>query len=139
MYSISQLANAADVNVESVRYYERRGLIEQPQKPSQGYRRYPESTLNRIRFIKRAKELGFTLEEISNLLMLEAAPCREVQGIAVTKLADVQAKLADLQRLETVLGYLIEQCATNADQSDCPIIASLLPKNSITEVQSSKP
>ena len=129
MYTISQLANSASVNVETVRYYERRGLIEQPDKPTGGYRRYPVTTLNRIIFIKRAQELGFTLEEISNLLTLNDAPCREVQDLASQKLTGVRAKMADLRRLELVLNNLINQCTTNPNQAHCPINDSLLPED----------
>lgn len=129
MYTISQLARSAGVNVETVRYYARRGLIEQPDKPAEGYRRYPLTTLNRILFIKRAQELGFTLEEIANLLTLDETPCAEVQGIAKQKLASVQAKRADLYRLETLLTDLLNQCTTNPDQTHCPIIDTLLPEN----------
>ncbi len=126
MYTISQLAKSAGVNVETVRYYERRSLIEQPDKPIEGYRRYPVTTLNRIRFIKRAQELGFTLEEISNLLMLDDTPCQEVQDMASHKLVCVRAKMADLRRLENVLNDLLSQCGVNPDQTHCPIIDTLL-------------
>ena len=124
MYVIGQLAKLASVNVETVRYYERCG-----QKPVKGYRRYPETTLNRIRFIKRAQELGFSLDEIANLLMLEETSCQEVQSIANHKLASVRAKMADLRRLETSLNDLLKQCASNTEQAHCPIITSLLPEN----------
>lgn len=129
MYTISQFAKTAGVNVETVRYYERRGLIEQPDKPIEGYRRYPVTTLNRIRFIKRAQELGFTLEEISNLLMLYDAPCQEVQDMASHKLVSVRSKIADLRRLEIVLNDLLSQCAANPDQTHCPIINSMIPED----------
>ncbi|PIQ42231.1 MAG: Hg(II)-responsive transcriptional regulator [Thalassolituus sp. CG17_big_fil_post_rev_8_21_14_2_50_53_8] len=129
MYTISQLAKSAGVNVETIRYYERRGLIEQPDKPTYGYRRYPETTLNRIRFIKRAQELGFSLEEITHLMALGEFPCEEVQDMASQKLASVRAKMADLHRLEIVLNDLLYQCAANPDQTHCPIIESLLPEN----------
>lgn len=129
MYTISQLANSAGVNVETIRYYERRGLIEQPDKPTNGYRRYPETTLNRIRFIKRSQDLGFSLDEITQLLALGESPCQEVQGMAEQKLASVRAKIADLCRLETVLDDLLNQCAANPDHTHCPIIESLLPEN----------
>ncbi|MCS6116610.1 Hg(II)-responsive transcriptional regulator [Shewanella baltica] len=113
MYTISQLAKSAGVNVETVRYYERRGLIEQPDKPTEGYRRYPVTTLNRIRFIKRAQELGFTLEEISHLLMLDNTPCQEVQDMASHKLVSVRAKMADLRRLETVFFKIVVTLCLN--------------------------
>ncbi|HAW91358.1 TPA: Hg(II)-responsive transcriptional regulator [Candidatus Azambacteria bacterium] len=129
MYTISQLANSAGVNIETVRYYERRALIKQPDKPDEGYRRYPVTTLNRIIFIKRAQELGFTLEEISNLLTLNDTSCQEVQDLASQKLLGVRAKMADLRRLETVLNNLLNQCAANPDRTHCPIIDSLLPED----------
>jgi len=116
-YTIGQLAKAADVNVETVRYYERRGLIAQPPKPTEGYRTYSRAALARILFIKRAQELGFTLEEIANFLKLGESPFLEVQDMAAQKLASVRAKLADLRRLETVLVDMLNQCAeatTNA-------------------------
>lgn len=126
MYSISLLAKSAFVGVETVRYYERRGLIVQPDKPPQGCRRYPEATLKRIQFIKRAQDLGFTLDEIANLLSLSDSNCATVQGLARHKLANVRDKIRDLLRLETVLSALVSQCATNTDQNPCPIIESLL-------------
>jgi len=129
MYTISQLAKSAGVNVETVRYYERRGLIEQPDKPPECYGRYPITTLNRIRFIKRAQELGFTLEEISHLLMLDNTPCQEVQDMASHKLVSVRAKIADLSRMETVLNDLLSQCVANPDKTHCPIIDSLFPED----------
>ncbi|ALZ74782.1 Hg(II)-responsive transcriptional regulator [Rheinheimera sp. F8] len=129
LYTIGQLANAAVVNVETIRYYERRGLVEQPGKPTQGFRRYPVTTLNRLRFIKRAQELGFTLEEIHHLLTLNDTPCQGVQDVATLKLANVRSKIADLQSLELVLHHLLNQCASNPDQTHCPIIESLQPHN----------
>ncbi len=130
-YTIGQLAKTATVNVETIRYYERRGLIAQPPKPPEGYRIYSRATLARILFIKRAQELGFTLEEIANLLELGESPCREVQCMAAQKLASVRAKLADLRRLEIVLDDLLNQCAVNPDQTHCPIIESLQPDDNI--------
>jgi len=130
--TIGELAKVASVNVETIRYYERRGLIEQPVKPEQGYRTYSRETLVRILFIKRAQELGFTLEEIANLLSLGDAHCLEVQEMAEGKLASVRAKIADLRRLETVLDNLVIQCRTNPDQSHCPIVESLLPDDKST-------
>lgn len=126
--TISQLARAAGIHVETVRYYERRGLIHQPAKPKQGYRLYPEATLARIIFIKRAQELGFTLEEITHLLTLGELPCREVQSMAAQKLTSVRTKIDDLRRLEITLEKLLSQCITNPDQSHCPIIESLQPE-----------
>lgn len=126
-FTIGLLARAAGVNIETIRYYERRRLINQPAKPERGYRTYPKKTLERVLFIKRAQELGFTLEEIDNLLSLGDAHCQEVQEIAEGKLASVREKIADLQRLENVLDNLVTQCRTNPDHAHCPIVESLLP------------
>tara|TARA_R110002049_G_scaffold79063_1_gene201644 strand:+ start:470 stop:859 length:390 start_codon:yes stop_codon:yes gene_type:complete len=125
--TISKLAQEAGVNVETIRFYEKKGLIQQPQKPIQGYRQYPDETLEKIRFIKRAKELGFTLDEIAHLLSLEELPCSQVQALSQHKLNTVQAKLKDLNRLEKALIELLKQCNNNEDESYCPVIDSLQP------------
>tara|TARA_R110002096_G_scaffold152824_6_gene316094 strand:+ start:13934 stop:14320 length:387 start_codon:yes stop_codon:yes gene_type:complete len=125
--TISKVAKALAINVETVRFYERRGLIEQPAKPELGYRHYPDDTINRIRFIKRSQELGFTLDEIANLLNLNDSPCVQVQELAEHKLAAVKEKMADLRRLEKALKALLLQCHSNEDDSHCPIIDSLQP------------
>lgn len=122
---IGQLAKSADINIESVRFYERKGLIVQPIKPLEGYRQYPEKTLQRIMFIKRAQRLGFTLDEISDLLAMQTAKCSEVQELAELKLEDVRARLTDLKRMETVLKSLLNSCKTNPNNADCPIIETL--------------
>lgn len=126
---ISELAKSAGVNIETIRYYERRHLITQPIKPTQGYRAYPQATLERVLFIKRAQELGFTLQEIANLLILGEGNCLSVQAIAQQKLTSVRAKIVDLNRLEHVLDHLVTQCKNNAIESSCPIVESLLPKS----------
>ncbi len=126
---ISELAKSAGVNVETIRYYERRKLIQQPLKPEQGFRDYADATLERVLFIKRAQELGFTLEEISNLLQLGDENCLSVQEIAEHKLVNVRAKIVDLCRLESVLDNLVTQCKCNPSESSCPIVETLLPKN----------
>ena len=123
---IGQLAKLAGINIESVRFYERKGLIIQPIKPQQGYRQYPDKTLQRILFIKRAQKLGFTLEEISDLLAMETAKCNEVQELAKSKLEDVRTRLADLSRMESVLVDLLISCKTNPNNAECPIIDSLI-------------
>ena len=103
MYTIGQLADAAKVNVETIRYYERQGFIEQPKKPKQGYRQYPQETLTTILFIKRAQQLGFTLAEIAVLIDLSTGGCHDVQILTETKLLAVRQKLKDLKRLEKAL------------------------------------
>lgn len=125
--TISKVATELDINVETVRFYERQRLIEQPAKPEVGYRHYPNETVNRIRFIRRAQQLGFTLREITRLLSLEDQPCSQVQDLAEDKLGTVKDKIADLTRLETALKALLLQCHNNDDDNHCPIIDSLQP------------
>ncbi len=125
--TISKLAKELGINVETVRFYEKKGLIVQPEKPIQGYRHYPDETIVRIRFIKRAQELGFTLDEITSLMSLEERSCAQVQALAEQKLQTIQDKMKDLKRLEKALATLLKQCADNDDKSHCPIIDSLQP------------
>jgi len=125
--TISKLAKELNINIETIRFYERKGLIKQPVKPAQGYRHYPDETLNRISFIKRAQELGFTLNEIAGLLSLNDHPCAQVQELAEAKLQTVQNKIKDLNRLENALQALLAQCQTNEDESKCPVIDALRP------------
>ena len=131
--TISKLAKAADVNVETIRYYQRVGLIEQPQKPSQGYRQYPEATLTRIRFIKRAQRLGFTLKEIEELLKLDDEQCTEAKKLAEQKLVIIEENIADLSAMRLTLGNLINSCNQNEDKSNnlnsCKIIQALTDEN----------
>lgn len=123
--TISKLAKDLGLNVETIRFYERKGLIDQPSKPSTGYRHYSDQISSRIRFIKRAQELGFTLEEIANLLVLSDQPCHQVQELAEKKLIAVKAKIKDLRKLETALDGLLDECRSNDDSSHCPVIDSL--------------
>ena len=125
--TISKIAKEIGINIETVRFYERKGLIKQPVKPLQGYRQYPTETVNRIRFIRRSQELGFTLNEIEGLLSLNDNPCNQVEELAKKKLVAVQAKQADLQLLEKALVEHIGQCQSNEDDTCCPIINSLQP------------
>ena len=127
MYTISKLAKSAGVNVETIRYYERKKLIKQPKKPLQGYRQYPEETLTRVLFIRRAQYLGFTLSEIDILIKLSVGSCHEVQHLAEHKLEVVQAKIKDLKRLEKSLKHLVSSCQSNPDAACCPIIDALVP------------
>ncbi len=125
--TIGKLASSAGVNVETIRYYERRGLIDQPVKPGNGFRLYDKTILDRIIFIKKAQGLGFNLDEIENLLSLSNGRCSEIQSLAEAKLGDVQLKIQGLQRLETVLVDLVRQCNARLDKAHCPIIEVLLP------------
>lgn len=124
--TVGQVARAAGVNVETIRYYQRRKLMEKPEKPFGGVRRYPRTAVDRVRFIKRAQQLGFTLEEVRNLLALEdGRSCTEAQRLATAKLAAVESRIADLQRMRRVLKALIGECRTRRGTLACPIISSL--------------
>lgn len=124
-YTIGQLAKAAGVGVETVRYYQKRDLLPVPMV-SRGFRTYPVALAERIRFIKRAQELGFTLDEIANLLLLEDSNDKKaIRDVAQERLQQVQAKLADLHKMEAMLTNLIQQCASSTLQAQCPIIQAL--------------
>ena len=128
-HTIGQLAKRADVNVETVRFYERKGLIEQPQAPGGGFRKYGDDVVRRIRFIKRAQNLGFTLREIAELLDLSfTGTCDEVRLKAEHKLDEVSQKIRDLQRMKRALKDVIQTCNARADIETCPILAALDPK-----------
>jgi MerR family mercuric resistance operon transcriptional regulator len=127
--TIGQLAKTANINVETVRYYQRIHLIEQPDKPALGYRVYPDETLNRIRFIKRAQLLGFSLEEISQLLEISDEQCETAAQMGHDKLQLIQQKISDLSKMASVLDEYTQQCAINADHSHCPIIDTLIDEN----------
>ena len=124
--TIGRLAKAAGVNVETIRYYQRRGLVNEPSKPLGGHRRYAPLAATRVRFIKRAQQLGFTLEEITGLLRLEdGQSCRETRLLAEHKLAVVEERIADLNRMRRLLKGLIAECAAGQRPRSCPIIATL--------------
>lgn len=123
--TIGQLAAAAGVNRQTVRYYQRRGLIEQPPKPASGYRRYPRATLERIQFIKRAQGLGFSLEEIRDLLALGDGQCEDVRRVAEHQRALVAARIADLAAMQDTLDGLIERCRSAHPPGHCPMIETL--------------
>lgn len=128
MLTIGRVATAAGVNVETVRYYQRRGLLREPDKPLNGQRRYSEDDVSRLSFIKRAQVLGFTLEEIVILLSLEGADCcHDTHELAVHKLSMIDAKIADLTNMRRALVGLVRQCEIGNQQGNCPIIRSLLP------------
>jgi MerR family mercuric resistance operon transcriptional regulator len=125
--TIARVAKAAKVGVETVRFYERRGLIAQPAKMNGAYRRYDAEHVRRIRFVKRSQELGFTLEEIESLLRLEdGADRRSVQKIATARLEQVRERIADLRRIERTLSHLLEDCRNGAGHR-CPIISAIAP------------
>ena len=123
--TIPGVAREAGIGVETVRYYERRGLIRQPEKRSGAYRRYGSEHLQRIRFVKRAQELGFTLEEIEALLGLQDGANRaQVRRVASARREQIRAKMADLRRIDRVLTHLLAECEAGKTPH-CPIIESL--------------
>jgi MerR family mercuric resistance operon transcriptional regulator len=124
--TIGQLAQAAGVNVETIRYYQRRGLLDEPPKPAGSHRRYASEQVKRVRFIKRAQALGFTLDEVSTLLLLDAASaCCETHALAVRKLDSIERKMTDLAAIAEVLMGLVRQCEARDDLEPCPIIDAL--------------
>jgi len=124
--TIGALAETAGVNVETIRFYQRKGLMPEPEKPYGSIRRYGAAELARVRFIKSAQRLGFSLEEVGELLKLEdGARCGEARQLAEQKLVDVRQKLGDLQRIESVLAGLVARCSAVRGRVNCPLIASL--------------
>src|SRR5579863_2004932 len=124
--TIGKLASAAGVNLETIRYYQRRGLLEEPAKPYGGHRRYPAGVVKRVRFIKRAQALGFTLTEIAGLLGLEEArACAETRDLASRKLTLIEDKMADLAAMRQALADLLRQCDRRTKGGTCPIIQTL--------------
>lgn len=124
--TIGAFARAAGVNVETIRFYQRKGLLLEPDKPSGSIRRYGEADVTRVRFVKSAQRLGFSLDEIADLLRLEdGTHCDAASSLAEHKLGDIQDKLADLQRMEAVLAELVCACHSRRGSVSCPLIASL--------------
>lgn len=128
MLTISKLASAAGVNVETIRFYQRRGLLAEPAKPLGGIRHYAQADVSRVLFIKAAQRIGFTLDEIEQLLNLDdGMHCSEARAIAEHKLEMVREKLADLQRIESALAQLVGRCEASRGQVSCPLIDALQP------------
>ncbi|AJP48514.1 MerR family transcriptional regulator [Rugosibacter aromaticivorans] len=124
--TIGTFAKAAGVNVETIRFYQRKGLLPEPDKPYGSIRRYGKEDVTRVRFVKSAQRLGFSLDEIAELLKLEdGSYCIEAREQAERKLADVRAKLADLTGIEHVLAELVERCCEARGRVRCPMIAAL--------------
>ena len=123
--TIGRLAQAAGVNVETVRYYQRIGLVKKPPKPLQGIRYYPPDAVNRIRFIKRAQQLGFSLQEIAQLLELGSGQCEDVRHQAEARLTQIESQIKDLQAMRRVLRQLVNDCRRHARPGYCPIVQTL--------------
>ena len=124
--TIGAFAAAAEVSVETVRFYQRRGLLTEPDRPSGRIRRYGSSDVARVRFIKASQRLGFSLDEVAGLLSLDdGAHCDEARALAEAKLLDVRGKLADLRRIEKVLAALVSECCATTGTVSCPLISTL--------------
>ena len=125
--TIGILAKRSCVSVETIRYYQRRHLLQKPSKPLGGYRQYSSETVTRVRFIKRAQVLGFTLEEITGLLGLdERKACLETREITAQKVALIEQKIADLSRMKKALSRLVRACDASSAGEPCPIIHLLV-------------
>jgi MerR family transcriptional regulator, copper efflux regulator len=125
-FTIGEVANRAGVGVETVRFYERKGLLAEPPRLASGYRQYPPDAIRRILFIHRAQALGFSLREVSDLLSLHVEKprqsCGEVRRRAEAKLADIDSRIAGLVHMKSALQPLVEACRKRADTSECPIL-----------------
>lgn len=126
--TIGFLARSADVNIETVRYYQRFGIIDEPVKPFDGYRIYPHETVDRIRFIKRSQQLGFSLKEIAELLELGDGHCDDIRQRAEEKQAHIDKQIKDLKKLRKTLASLIKTCLSGTDSAHCPIVETLTRK-----------
>ena len=127
--TIGNLARAAGVGVETVRYYQRRGLLGEPGRQAGRVRRYGDDAVARIRFIRRAQEMGFALEDVKVLLVLGETPeCRGARALAAKKLGVIESRIRDLERMRQALGELIQQCDAGGTRS-CPIIENLAGRN----------
>ncbi len=123
-----QVAEQAGVNVETLRYYERRGLLKEPARRSSGYREYPLEAVRVVRFIKRSQELGFTLGEIEELLVLregEGLVCAEAQATATRKIKEIEEKIKNLRAMKNALGILVKTCESQNGVRECPILDAL--------------
>ncbi len=127
-FTIGDIAARSGVGVETVRFYERKGLLEKPARSSSGYRLYAQGAVSCIRFIRRAQELGFSLREIGELLQLRVdgrTTCRDVKRKAEEKVAEVDSRIADLARIRRALNALVQACAGSGPTSECPILEAL--------------
>lgn len=136
---IGQVAKQAGVNIDTIRYYERRGLLDEPERlPSSGYREYPPDTVQLLRFIKRAQDLGFTLNEIEELLRLRESKPRnraKIRTLAAATLRGIDEKISRLQSMRAALGVLVDSCGCNRRQPQCPIIEALDDPNPLAQAR----
>lgn len=126
-FPIGVLSKRSGVNIETIRYYERAGLLQKPVRSSSGYRLYRSADVARLCFIRRSRDLGFSLEEIRHLLDLadhKSRSCRRVHDIGLTHLTEVRAKIRDLRRMESVLALMVKACA-DGTMPTCPLLEAL--------------
>lgn len=128
--TIGRLARAAGVGIETIRYYQKRGLLPVPESKDTTFRHYPVELIDRIQFIKRAQELGFNLDEITIFLRLAVGGDRKkVRSVASSRLDEIRTKITDLQKMEKVLSNLVQECEATGHAAPCPVIAALAEKN----------
>ena len=128
LINIGQVAKQTGVTVEAVRFYEKQGLIAAPQRTDAGYRQYPLDAVKRVQFIQRAKEAGFTLKDIGELLALRQKPgtsCADIKLRATQKIEEVDQKIHDLNRIRDALGRMVLKCSGRGELSGCPILEEL--------------
>lgn len=126
--TIGTLAERSSVAIETIRFYEREGLLPKPARSASGYRIYPQDAVERVRFIRRAKDLGFTLEEIGELLALKVShgkSCQSVRDRALAKVTDIDRKMGELRRMRRALSTLIDRCSGDEGIDDCTILDEL--------------
>ncbi|MCH7726571.1 MAG: heavy metal-responsive transcriptional regulator [Planctomycetes bacterium] len=129
--TIGQVAKSAGVGIETIRFYEREKVLKKPGRSAAGYRLYEEDVIAQLQFVRRAKELGFTLKEIRELLSLRLDPtttCADVKSRAEAKIDDIQEKIRTLQRMKKALVKVTEACSGHGGTSECPILEALDPK-----------
>ena len=126
--TIGRLAKKVGLGIETVRFYERQGLIEPPPRTDSNYRIYPEEEVGRLRFIKKAKSLGFTLNEIKELMFVRHDPHAtkaDIKDRTLVKIRDIEEKIADLTRIKAALEHLASSCDGHGSLDECPILAAL--------------
>lgn len=122
---IGEVARLSGTGIETIRFYEREGLLLEPERRPSGYRQYDESTVERLEYIRRAKELGFTLAEIRELMELSfesQTGCDHIRRRADAKIADIEGKIRSLQKMKRSLGKIMEQCRDKNSTEDCPLV-----------------
>lgn len=131
MYSIGQIAKKSEISIETIRYYEKEGLLEKPQRKESGYRQYNDDVIERLSFIQQAKSLGFTLKQIKELFSLEVkqgTTSKDIKDIAQLKLGDIEEKIKMLKKMQKILKELVTQCDGKGPVEQCPILKAIKKK-----------